>query len=247
MKRILLLLVCAAAFLAAQDYVVTREVALTATAEAVTIQAPATMTPGTVTFAGVGLNDMTATGAYDGTASATYCVKIAAEGTPDTFSWGTNVGCNDGATAVLMTGAAQALNHGVTVTFKATTGHTLAESWSFPVLAPLRAVHPVGARVQCSVECNLTLERDGTAATTTAATPVALLPQAPAAVTKAFVASNVGAGSVVGRYTITAGDWERIDLTRFRLFGLGTAKNLTLRFASMTGTVKVIILFTEER
>jgi len=79
-----------------------------------------------------GLDDATSGGTYDGGAVvATYVVTIDAEGTPDTFAW-TKDGAG-GAVGVAITGAAQTLSDGVTITFNATTGHTATDSWTIVV------------------------------------------------------------------------------------------------------------------
>lgn len=81
-----------------------------------------------VVFTGAGLNDGTSGGTYTGTAPATYDVEIDATGTPDTFKWRKNAGSYTAGVAI--TGAAQTLSDGVTITFAATTGHTLADVWT---------------------------------------------------------------------------------------------------------------------
>jgi hypothetical protein len=103
-----------------------------------------------------------------------------------------------------------------------------------------------GAYVYCSAACQITIERDGTAATATAATVVPIRTVTPVAVTTAFVASNVGTGTVLGTYNIPAGGPQTFDLSRAGLYGDGTSKNLTVRIASMTGTINVVIQFTEQ-
>lgn len=73
--------------------------------------------------------------AFSGTTTV-YWIKIDGVGTPDTFQWGTGpVGSNIVASLVPITGAAQTLNQGVTVTFNATTGGVLADTWQFTVQA----------------------------------------------------------------------------------------------------------------
>lgn len=84
-----------------------------------------------VTFSGSGLNDLTVSGTYTGSLNATYVVVIDAEGTPDTFKWSNDGGDTYEATGVAITGSAQTLEKGISVTFAATTGHTNTESWSF--------------------------------------------------------------------------------------------------------------------
>lgn len=80
-----------------------------------------------VIFTGSGLQDAISGGTYSGTATNTYTVIIDATGTPDTFKWQKNVGAFT--TGVSITGAAQTLTDGVTITFAATTGHTLTDQW----------------------------------------------------------------------------------------------------------------------
>ena len=81
-----------------------------------------------VTFSGTGLNDATSGGTFNGTVYALYEVTIDTTGTPDTFKWRLNGGAYT--TGVAITGAAQTLSQGVQITFAATTGHTLNDTWS---------------------------------------------------------------------------------------------------------------------
>jgi len=79
-------------------------------------------------FTGAGLNDATFGGTYVGsTVLSTYEVEIDATGTPDTFKWRKDAGGYT--TGVAITGSAQTLAEGVTITFAATTGHTLGNKW----------------------------------------------------------------------------------------------------------------------
>jgi hypothetical protein len=85
-----------------------------------------------VTFSGSGLDDATSGGECTLTdRAASYVVKIDGTGTPDTFKWSDDGGSTWEATGVSITGSAQTLNNDVTVTFAATTGHTLNDEWSF--------------------------------------------------------------------------------------------------------------------
>ncbi len=83
-----------------------------------------------ITFNGSGLNDLT----FSGASVLTYRVKIDATGTPDTFTWSDDGGSSWEATGVAITGSAQELNNGVTVTFAATTGHTATDYWDITTL-----------------------------------------------------------------------------------------------------------------
>jgi hypothetical protein len=85
------------------------------------------------TFYGSGLDDMDSGGTYTGTYenNDSFCVEIDLADTTDTFRWSDN-GCSGWiAEDVAITGSAQDLARGVTVTFGAITGHTLGEYWTF--------------------------------------------------------------------------------------------------------------------
>ena len=84
-------------------------------------------TIGADVFFGTGLNDLTQGGTYTGTIFRLYRVVIDGTGAPDTFKWYDNGALQ--ASGVAITGSAQTLNNGVTVTFGATTGHTLNSFW----------------------------------------------------------------------------------------------------------------------
>jgi hypothetical protein len=84
----------------------------------------------TVTHSGSGLDDANMGGTFEGTASTTYYVRIDGTGTPDTFEWSKDNFATTEATGVAITTTAQDLDNGITVTFNATTGHTLNDSWS---------------------------------------------------------------------------------------------------------------------
>lgn len=85
----------------------------------------------TETFTGSGLDDLTVGGTYDGTTSKSFRVKIDATGTPDTFTWSNDGGSTWEAAGVAITGSQQTLEDGVSVTFGATTGHTLNDRWDW--------------------------------------------------------------------------------------------------------------------
>jgi len=79
------------------------------------------------------LNDLTAGGTYSGSTSSTYWVEIDGVDSPNTFRWRKDAGA--WTSTVAITGAAQTLAEGLTVTFGATTGHTLGDYWTIG-LAP---------------------------------------------------------------------------------------------------------------
>ena len=99
---------------------------------------------GSTTFTGSGLDDMTYGGNYNSTAVRTYRVKIDAAAATDTYTWSEDGGSTWEATGVAMTGSAQELNKGITVTFAATTGHTLNEYWEITTIITTTAMHKLG-------------------------------------------------------------------------------------------------------
>ena len=78
-----------------------------------------------------GTIEPTAGGTYTGYTKGTYAIEIDAEGTPDTFKWSKDGGTET--TGVAITGLAQTLAEGVTITFDGTTGATLADNWTIAV------------------------------------------------------------------------------------------------------------------
>ena len=99
---------------------------------------------GSTTFTGSGLDDMTYGGNYNSTDVRTYRVKIDAAAATDTYTWSEDGGSRWEATGVAMTGSAQELNKGITVTFAATTGHTLNEYWEITTIITTTAMHKLG-------------------------------------------------------------------------------------------------------
>lgn len=77
---------------------------------------------------GSGLNDVTVGGSYTASVAATFTIEITSAATPDVFRWKKDSG--SWTTGVSVTGSAQTLSDGVTVTFAATTGHTNGNVWT---------------------------------------------------------------------------------------------------------------------
>ena len=96
----------------------------------------------TPVFTGSGLDDLTAGATYNGYGTINFRVQIDATGTPDTFKWSDDGGGSWEETGVAITGSAQKLNNGVTITFAATTGHTVDDRWDFNGVQP--AAHFTG-------------------------------------------------------------------------------------------------------
>jgi hypothetical protein len=129
------------------------------------------MDVGAEQFNGVGLDDCTISGNFNGTWTNTLRIRIDGTGTPDTFEWSIDGGSSWEATDVNITGSAQLLQDGLYVTFGATTGHTLNDYWDSAIkawavkLKSLTAnsnVYNAGARIATTLPL-----RDVTAATYT--------------------------------------------------------------------------------
>ena len=86
---------------------------------------------GEPTFTGSGLDDIdtTASATLDMTYPTTYRVSIDSDGTPDTFRWSKDGGSTWEEQDVAITGGLQLLEHGVSIIFDATTGHTIGDRW----------------------------------------------------------------------------------------------------------------------
>lgn len=82
-------------------------------------------------FKGSGLNDVTWGTDCDDATSIDFVVEIDGNDTADTFKWSTDGGATwpTANQAVAITGAAQTLSDAQTITFAATTGHTIGDRW----------------------------------------------------------------------------------------------------------------------
>ena len=86
------------------------------------------------TFTGTGLNDLATSGTFTGPIDRKFRVQIDSAG--DTFRWTKDSGTTPitwDASSVTITGAAQTLTDGISVTFTSATGHTLNDRWDFTV------------------------------------------------------------------------------------------------------------------
>lgn len=75
-----------------------------------------------------GIDDLTEGGAYTGSTDIRYLIEIISAGATDEFRWSDDNGTSWSAN-IPITGAAQAIDEGITVTFGATTGHNVNDSW----------------------------------------------------------------------------------------------------------------------
>lgn len=100
---------------------------------------------------------------------------------------------------------------------------------------------PQWVSLQCSVACSVYLEKNGTAATTTALTPVAVNDDdTTVAKFDAFHTSNVGAGTKISAtYDLAASQILTLDLAGLVIKRNNNTKNITIRIGTMTGSYKV--------
>ena len=124
-------------------------------------------------YSGTGLNDLTTALTTTATLDRYFRVEIVSAGTgTDTFRWSKDNGVTWDETGVEITGAAQTLGaEGVTVTFGATTGHTVSDQWVFTT-GPRKAVEILSAD---GASCTATLNLDGSKTFT----PAGCTPAAP--------------------------------------------------------------------
>lgn len=104
----------------------------------------------------------------------------------------------------------------------------------------------ISAFVDSASGCAFTIERNGTPASSTALTPAPANPSVtPAATTTAWYSSNVGTGTVLTRATLPAGGGIIVDITKVFLQGNNKGQNLTVRTASCSGVVDIVITYSE--
>lgn len=87
---------------------------------------------GTPVFGGT-TNNLTVGGTYVGTMNNVFHFYIDGTGSPDTFGWYDDAGDCAGDGTVAITGGAQTICNGITVTFGATTGHAGDETWDVTI------------------------------------------------------------------------------------------------------------------
>ncbi len=148
---------------------------------------------------------------------------------------------------LLILTALPALAQQYVVVSKSTTLNAAAET--ITIQQPVTGAKTVEFKslyVECSVICTVTIERDGNPATGTALTPVALNPREKVPVAQAFYSSNASVGYVESQTTIQANSYLVYDMTGFRFTAQNNpGLNLSIRTSSITGTVKIIVKWTE--
>ncbi len=73
----------------------------------------------------------TVSGTYTGSTNAYWVIDITASGTPDVFEWAKNNG--SATTGVNITGGAQLLSDGISITFPSTTAYSVGQAWVISV------------------------------------------------------------------------------------------------------------------
>lgn len=101
---------------------------------------------------GAGLNDLTSGGTFTGLLTRKVVVEIDAADTPDTFKWSKDGGKTWDVSTVAITGSAQTLTEGITITFGATTGHTLGDKWQFTAYVEPSVAEKVPTQLFSDVE-----------------------------------------------------------------------------------------------
>lgn len=102
------------------------------------------------------------------------------------------------------------------------------------------------AYVDCSVTCTVTLERNGSPASSTALTILNVNPGESTAVSTGWSSSNVGTGTVINVISIGAGGSQVFDLSGIYITNNNnTGSNFTVRTSSISGTVHITIKYTE--
>lgn len=110
--------------------------------------------------------------------------------------------------------------------------------------SPTRTARIRGASIYCSVACTATLEHNTTGATTTAFATSSASPGLAASTILARHTSNVAVGTVVNKYSVSAGETKVIDSTMILQPTAGLS--FTLRVATMTGTIRITWQWVEE-
>lgn len=114
-----------------------------------------------------------------------------------------------------------------------------------PTSAP-RQITFEGAVVYCSVACVPSLEINGTVATVTGVTPVKLDTRGSAATSTAYTGSDSTGGTVIGKYSVAAG--QQLGITKSGLtlgVGSGVHQNVTIRTDAISGTARILLMWSE--
>jgi len=110
-----------------------------------------------------------------------------------------------------------------------------------PTTAGVRNAQMDSAAVYCSVQCEITVERNGTAATATAVASRVVTGNATSTAI-AYRSSNVGVGTVLSRLVVPTGGTMQLDL---KDIGLLAGQNVSIRTAAITGTAIINVKWRE--
>lgn len=115
-------------------------------------------------------------------------------------------------------------------------------------LIGLKQVNLESAVIYCSVACTVTQAQNGTPATATAGTAVAIQPRGPSATATVWTSSDVGAGTTVpGPLPIPAGGVAVLDLSKIMFARTSTSiTNYTIIISSITGSASVTFYWSEQ-
>lgn len=110
-----------------------------------------------------------------------------------------------------------------------------------------------GAYMYCAAACTVALERGGTVATTTVLTPLNANPNnvnAQVSTANCYSASNVGVGSILEFYNLSAGQFISLDFFQSNNQGLyispsGILDNITLRTSSISSSCTLKLMWEE--
>jgi hypothetical protein len=108
-----------------------------------------------------------------------------------------------------------------------------------------KSVHFQTVTLSTTAAVTFTLKYDGTAATGTAGTVLALSRDRAAGKATVWHTSDVGAGSTLHSYTMAADEEMSIDLSELSMLGNGTAKNVSIATDSVTATVEITFNWEE--
>lgn len=107
-----------------------------------------------------------------------------------------------------------AQQRGVYTHARTTAGTSEKVTLHLPTASSNRTVRLVGVMVYCATACTAPLSRDGTAPTVTAATATKLNASAATPAVVPYNASDVGSGTAIKTYRISAGQDLVIDLSQ---------------------------------
>lgn len=125
-------------------------------------------------------------------------------------------------------------------------GATLVNAWQVvtvqvPINAGVRNARMDSAAVYCSVQCEITVERDGALATTVAGRSRVVAGN-PTSIATAYRASNAGIVDPLARLIVPAGATIIVDMADI---GLAAGQNATIRTEPITGIALINVKWRE--